>query len=457
MNLLAITCHGDLVERLRLAFEEAGHEVRHIVDPLEALAQDAWTDVHALLVDTTGDPMDGFRLCRLLRGEARVLFRNLPIFLVTSQEPSEADRLSLRESEADGFLDARSTVQELQELLDPLLSDEPSQDSGLRLPVLATGLLDSQAQQAQSILQACGMEVHAAPRREAAKLQLTLRAPVVLLGLSAGGAKGAVAILTHLREADPGVYAILVGQVKEEAAQVELLQAGVADWLSLPLSAPRLLHACRKAIEWTHARRIQSEYRTALHNLRERKSTLEREAAALRDEVLTDALTGLHNRRAFDQNLENAMRQWERHRRGFVLVFADVDHFKRINDRYGHPVGDGVLRQLSACIRSALRKSDLAFRIGGDEFAILLSETSLRAGEAVADKLRARIDGEPIQLPGGQSIYPTMSFGVAGPGAPSAAALLSLVDQALYLAKSRGRNRVVVSRDGDDRASDPPA
>ena len=457
MNLLAITCHGDLVERLRLAFEEAGHEVRHIVDPLEALAQDAWTDVHALLVDTTGDPMDGFRLCRLLRGEARVLFRNLPIFLVTSQEPSEADRLSLRESEADGFLDARSTVQELQELLDPLLSDGPSQDSGLRLPVLATGLLDSQAQQAQAILQACGMEVHAVPRREAAKLQLTLRAPVVLLGLSAGGAKGAVAILTHLREADPGVYAILVGQVKEEAAQVELLQAGVADWLSLPLSAPRLLHACRKAIEWTHARRIQSEYRTALHNLRERKSTLEREAAALRDEVLTDALTGLHNRRAFDQNLENAMRQWERHRRGFVLVFADVDHFKRINDRYGHPVGDGVLRQLSACIRSALRKSDLAFRIGGDEFAILLSETSLRAGEAVADKLRARIDGEPIQLPGGQSIYPTMSFGVAGPGAPSAAALLSLVDQALYLAKSRGRNRVVVSRDGDDRASDPPA
>ena len=457
MNLLAITCHGDLVERLRLAFEEAGHEVRHIVDPLEALAQDAWSDVHALLVDTTGDPMDGFRLCRLLRGEARVLFRNLPIFLVTSQEPSEADRLSLRESEADGFLDARSTVQELQELLDPLLSDGPSQDSGLRLPVLATGLLDSQAQQAQSILQACGMEVHAAPRREAAKLQLTLRAPVVLLGLSAGGAKGAVAILTHLREADPGVYAILVGQVKEEAAQVELLQAGVADWLSLPLSAPRLLHACRKAIEWTHARRIQSEYRTALHNLRERKSTLEREAAALRDEVLTDALTGLHNRRAFDQNLENAMRQWERHRRGFVLVFADVDHFKRINDRYGHPVGDGVLRQLSACIRSALRKSDLAFRIGGDEFAILLSETSLRAGEAVADKLRARIDGEPIQLPGGQSIYPTMSFGVAGPGAPSAAALLSLVDQALYLAKSRGRNRVVVARDGDDRASDPPA
>lgn len=457
MNLLAITRHGDLVRRLRLAFDEAGHEVRHIHDPLEALAQDAWTEVDALLVDTTGDPMDGFRLCRLLRGEARVLFRNLPIFLVTSQEPTEAERLSLRESEADGFLAASSTVQELRELLGPLLSEGPSQDTGLRLPVLAAGLLDSQAQQAEAILQACGMEVHAAARKDAAQVQQTLRAPVVLLGLSAGGVKGAVELLGRLREADPGIYAILLGQVKEEAAQRELLQAGVADWLSLPLSAPRLLHACRKAIEWTHARRIQSEYRTALHDLRERKSTLEREAAALRDEVLMDALTGLHNRRAFDQNLEHALHQWVRHRRGFVLVFADVDHFKHINDQYGHPVGDGVLRQLSACIRSALRKSDLAFRIGGEEFAIILSETSLRAGEAVAEKLRARIDGEPIQLPGGQSIYPTMSFGVTGPGAPTASALLYQVDQALYRAKSQGRNRVVVAREGEFLAPEPPA
>jgi diguanylate cyclase (GGDEF)-like protein len=176
---------------------------------------------------------------------------------------------------------------------------------------------------------------------------------------------------------------------------------------------------------------------------------LEIEAAALRSEVLTDPLTELLNRRAFDQNLEHAIRQWERHRRAFVLLLGDVDHFKLINDRFGHPVGDEVLRQMAARIRTGLRKSDLAFRIGGEEFAVLLTETSLKAGADVADKLRRRIDEEPMVLPAGQIIFPTMSFGVGGPDAHSPSALLALVDRALYQAKRLGRNRVVVAGGGE--------
>lgn len=198
-------------------------------------------------------------------------------------------------------------------------------------------------------------------------------------------------------------------------------------------------------MEWVHARRIQAEYESAIHDLRERRSMLEIEAAALRNEVLTDPLTDLLNRRAFDQNLEHAVRQWERHRRAFVLVLGDVDHFKLINDRFGHPVGDQVLRQMAARLRAGLRKSDLAFRIGGEEFAVLLTETSLKAGSEVADKLRRRIDEKPLLLPGGQTIFPTMSFGVGGPGTLGPAELLAHVDRALYQAKSLGRNRVVVA------------
>jgi diguanylate cyclase (GGDEF)-like protein len=197
-----------------------------------------------------------------------------------------------------------------------------------------------------------------------------------------------------------------------------------------------------------HAKRVQTEYESAIHDLRERRSMLEIEAAALRSEVLTDPLTELLNRRAFDQNLEHAVRQWERHRRAFVLVLGDVDHFKLINDRFGHPVGDEVLRQMAARIRFGLRKSDLAFRIGGEEFAVLLSETSLKAGSDVAEKLRRRIDQEPVVLSGGQTIFPTMSFGVTGPGPQNAMALMALVDKALYQAKRLGRNRVVVSDEG---------
>jgi diguanylate cyclase (GGDEF)-like protein len=168
------------------------------------------------------------------------------------------------------------------------------------------------------------------------------------------------------------------------------------------------------------------------------------ETAALRSEVLMDPLTGLLNRRAFDQNLENAFNQWERHRRAFVLVLGDLDYFKLINDRFGHLVGDEVLRSLAQNMRRALRRSDLAFRIGGEEFAVLLMETALQAGADVAEKLRRRIDENPIVLESGQMVFPTMSFGVGGPEGNTAGTLFAAVDQALYRAKNKGRNRIEV-------------
>jgi two-component system cell cycle response regulator len=393
--------------------------------------------------------MDGYRLCRLLRGEARVLFRNLPIFLILDHAPSEQDLRTLQESEGDGFILAGHTIQQLLNHLGPVMAGGAFHGKGQRVPVLAVGLSAGLAQRAREMLHHYTMELHSPPTRNAVEAQGRLKAPVLLLGLSAGGVEGALAMLTQLREQARLPYTILVGQVKDEAAQRKLLLAGISDWVPLPLPGPRLLHACKRAIEWMHARRIQTEYESAIHDLRERRSMLEIEAAALRNEVLTDPLTELLNRRAFDQNLEHAVRQWERHRRAFVLVLGDIDHFKLINDRFGHPVGDEVLRQMAARIRSALRKSDLAFRIGGEEFAVLLTETSIKAGADVANKLRRRIDEEPIVLPASQTIFPTMSFGVGGPGAATPAVLLAQVDKALYQAKSLGRNCVVVANDGE--------
>ena len=449
MNLLVISRHEDLVERLRMAFEGAGHRIRHARDPLEALAQDAWGEAQVLLVDSGGDPMDGYRLCRLLRGEARVLFRNLPIFLILDHAPTEQDLKALQESEGDGFIAVGHTIQQLLNHLGPVMAGSAFREEGQRVPVLAVGLNAALSQRARVMLHHYAMELHSPPTRNAVEAQRLLKAPVLLLGLSAGGVGGALAMLAHLREQNRLPYTILVGQVKDEAAQRKLLLAGISDWVPLPLPGPRLLHACKRAIEWMHARRIQTEYESAIHDLRERRGMLEIEAAALRNEVLTDPLTELLNRRAFDQNLEHAVRQWERHRRAFVLLLGDVDHFKLINDRFGHPVGDVVLRQMAARIRSALRKSDLAFRIGGEEFAVLLTETTLKAGAEVANKLRRLIDENPVVLPAGQTIFPTMSFGVGGPGAPTPVALLAQVDKALYQAKSLGRNRVVVANEGD--------
>lgn len=453
MNLLVISRHDDLVERLRMAFEGAGHLILHVGDPLEALARDAWSDAHLLLVDAGGDPMDGYRLCRLLRGETRILFHNLPIFVVVDHPPTDADLQTLKEAGGDGFIHAGHTIQQLLNHLGPVMAGSTLRGEATRVPVLALRLPPGVAAQARDLLHHFLMELHTPPLRNAAQAQRALKAPVVLLGL-AGGVGRTLASLESLREQGNLPYTILVGQVKEEATQRRLLLAGISDWVPLPLSAPRLLHACKRAIEWVHAQRIQAEYQSAVHDLRERRSMLEIEAAALRSEVLTDPLTELLNRRAFDQNLEHAVRQWERHRRAFVLLLADVDHFKLINDRFGHPVGDEVLRQMAVRLRAGLRKSDLAFRIGGEEFAVLLTETSLKAGEEVAEKLRRRIDEEPMLLPAGQIIFPTLSFGVGGPDNHTPATLMAMVDKALYQAKSLGRNRVVVAEGGAFRPRD---
>jgi diguanylate cyclase (GGDEF)-like protein len=449
MNLLVISRHDDLVERLRMAFEGAGHRVLHAPDPLAALADDSWDEAHVLLVDAQGDPMDGYRLCRLLRGESRVLFSNLPIFLVLDRPAEEADALALQEAEGDGFIGAGYSIQQLLNHLGPVMAGAASREQAPKVPVLALGLHPALAQRARDLLQHFHMEVHTPPLRNAAQAQEALRAPVLLLGLSGGGVPRAMKLLAGLRESGGLPYTILLGQVRDEAVQRKLLLGGVSDWLGLPLSAPRLLHACKRAIEWAHAKRIQAEFESAIHDLRERRSMLEIEAAALRNEVLTDPLTELLNRRAFDQNLEHAVLQWERHRRSFVLLLGDVDHFKLINDRFGHPVGDEVLREMAARLRASLRKSDLAFRIGGEEFAVLLPETSVKAGIEVADKLRRRIDEEAFLLAGGQTIFPTMSFGVGGPMDLGPTGLLSAVDRALYQAKSLGRNRVVVAAGGE--------
>jgi diguanylate cyclase (GGDEF)-like protein len=445
MNLLVISRHDDLVERLRMAFEGAGHRVQHAQDPLAALANDAWDEAHVLLVDALGDPMDGYRLCRLLRGESRILFSNLPIFLVLDHPPQEEDLQALQAVEGDGFIGSAYTIQQLLNHLGPVMAGAASHETAPRVPILALGLHAALAQRARDLLQHFHMEIHTPPLRNAAQAQLALRAPVLLLGLSAGGVRRALDLLAQLRESGALPYTILLGQVKEEAVQRKLLLAGVSDWVGVPLAGPRLLHACKRAIEWAHVKRIQMEYESALHDLRERRSMLEIEAAALRNEVLTDPLTGLLNRRAFDQNLEHAVHQWERHRRSFVLLLGDVDHLKLINDRFGHPVGDEVLQEMAVRIRSALRRSDLAFRIGGEEFAVLLSETTLKAGTEVADKLRGRIDEEPFSLPGGLTIFPTISFGVGGPMDLGPAELVATVDRALYQAKALGRNRVVVA------------
>ena len=444
MNILAITKHSLFVEHLRMAFEGAGHKVTGVPDPLEALASEAWNDAQMIVVDADGDPVDGYRLCNLLRGETRLLFQNLPIFLILQDPPTEEDLKRLQEADGDGFLQSNFGLQQILDTLAPITGGVGQRSDCPPVPVLAVGFNPATVKRFLEALEHFRFNLIPVSAKSF-PLALVDHAPPIVLVATDAAARSALARLNEARKAPTPPYTILVGEVVEEAAQRHLLLAGASDWLPRPLSSPRLLHACRKALEWLHVKRIQREYEYQIHDLRERRTMLEVEAAALRSEVLTDPLTGLLNRRAFDQNLDHALRQWERHRRAFALIVGDVDHFKLINDRFGHLVGDQVLRVLAQRLRAGLRRSDLAFRIGGEEFAILLMETQLKAATDVAEKLRHRVDGEPVVLETGSNIFPSMSFGVGVPDAHESKSFFGAVDRALYLAKSRGRNCVVVA------------
>lgn len=164
----------------------------------------------------------------------------------------------------------------------------------------------------------------------------------------------------------------------------------------------------------------------------------------------TDALTGLPNRREFMRRLDEEHNRLQRAPEPPASVLLlDVDHFKRINDEYGHPAGDRVLQQLAERMNAGRRKIDMLGRIGGEEFAMLLPATALPAAELMAERLRARVADTPMQLEDGVEITVTVSIGLArlAAGESQGAQALSRADQALYAAKRAGRNRVLLAQD----------
>lgn len=451
MNLLAITQHEHLVDRLRTAFEGNGHAVFHVKDQLDALASEAWNRSQLILVDAEGDPMDGFRFCTLLRGESRILFQNLPIFMIFERELGEESAKKLAQVDVDGHLLAHDSLPRIMQLLRPAVDMDLLRPGSPKVPVLALGLEGGLVKELASFMDHFGFAIEGCPWDLQSQQREAVHPPILLVGI-----KDLDQIQDMLQGMwmDPHMpYVIILATESDPALQRKLLISGVMDWINLPLSHPHLLHACRRGLEWQQTRRIQQEFHYQLKDLKERRSLLEMEMSALRNEVLTDPLTGLLNRRAFDQNLENAYNQWERHHRPFLLILGDLDYFKLINDRFGHLAGDEVLRVISQRIRAGLRRSDLAFRVGGEEFAIILTETSLQVGTEVAEKLRKRIEENPFALPEGQMVFPTMSFGVGGPELHGRDQLYGAVDQALYRAKRKGRNRIEMAEDKPSAAN----
>jgi diguanylate cyclase (GGDEF)-like protein len=174
-----------------------------------------------------------------------------------------------------------------------------------------------------------------------------------------------------------------------------------------------------------------------------------RRVCILEQETITDPLLGIHNRRFLDQRLEEELLRARRHRLDLTLLMVDLDHFKRVNDTHGHPIGDRVLQHVARLLKGGLRQTDVLARFGGEEFVILLPHTPEPDAAQLAERLRAVVEETPLPLPSqgdhGGLLRMTASIGSAclQPGDRDAGTLLARADKALYLAKQGGRNRVV--------------
>jgi diguanylate cyclase (GGDEF)-like protein len=167
--------------------------------------------------------------------------------------------------------------------------------------------------------------------------------------------------------------------------------------------------------------------------------------AELRGQALTDELTGLLNRRELQNLLQNEWLRAVRFRRAFSLGFADIDRFKQVNDTYGHPIGDKILKHVANVMQATLRRLDRVARFGGDEFAILMPETGRREAAIAMERVRAALERTPCTIPGQElQIAVTLSIGVAVPleDAANPDALIEAADRRLYAAKHGGRDRL---------------
>jgi diguanylate cyclase (GGDEF)-like protein len=223
-----------------------------------------------------------------------------------------------------------------------------------------------------------------------------------------------------LAQSEDGIPLLLVGsELSTVAMRRAAMVEGAFDYFTLPLELDLLIERTQQLV------------------------LLRQKIDLLRADADLDSLTGLANRRRFRIALSREVERWRRYRVPCALLMLDIDHLKSINDKFGHPAGDVVIRQIAQTLKEVSRDNDTAARLGGEEFALLLAGVDLEKAVAAAARLRAVLNGKRVEGVG----TVTVSIGVAGcpESATSERALYSASDEALYVSKNAGRDKVSVA------------
>ena len=416
----------------------------------EALDIIARERIDVVLLDVMMPGMDGFEVCRHIKQDPKT--SHVPVIMVTALD-QPADKVHGLEAGADDFLtkpvDDIALVTRVKNLARlKVLSDEmlmrasTTQQMGMsNAPALdwqsagdagVVMVVEDHARSAQRIADTLrsAQTVIVESDPQAALIKLGEQpVDVLVVSLSLSNADG-LRLCSQVRSLDRTRHLpiLIIVEPSDEARLLRGLDMGVNDYVVRPIDRHELMA------------RVKTQIKRKRHadNLKQR---LEESV----EMAITDGLTGLHNRRYMEGHLKTLVTQSVQSGRALSLLVADIDFFKSVNDTYGHDAGDNVLREFARRFRRNTRGIDLACRLGGEEFVIIMPDTDLARAIQVGERLRSTIAAEPFQVNAGNDLQVTASVGISTleyrDDTPET--LFKRADRALYSAKREGRNRVV--------------
>ncbi|PZU87550.1 MAG: PleD family two-component system response regulator [Chelatococcus sp.] len=406
-----------------------------------------------VLLDVMMPGMNGFEVCRRLKGGATTA--HIPVVIVTALD-QPLDRLQGLDAGADDFLTKplddtslfarvrslarlKAMTDELRNramasrrlgITDPMAA--AAQETGLNGRILIVEDRPSARERLREVLSTFhSVETESDPH------QALLRAgeepfDAVLVSLDLAGHDG-LRLCSQLRslERTRDMSVLLIAEAEDRARVLRGMEIGAHDFLLRPIDRNELLARVRTQVR---RKRFTDRLRESV------QSSMEM--------AVMDQLTGLYNRRYLDNRLTAMFNESALRARALSALVLDIDRFKAVNDTWGHDAGDDVLREFADRVRACTRGIDVVARLGGEEVAILLPDTTLEAAYAVAERIRERVELEPFPIQNHTRGIPvTVSIGVASrrAGDASAAEIVKRADDALYRAKEAGRNRVIAA------------
>ncbi|MBI2262147.1 MAG: PleD family two-component system response regulator [Caulobacterales bacterium] len=423
------------------------YEVLTAMDGATALEIAAAERPDIILLDVMMPGMDGFETCRRLKADP--VTRHIPVVLVTALDGRE-DKIKGLDVGADDFvtkpiddviLFARvKSLVRLKAVMDELRERE---ETGRRMGVDSDGagrlrgsggrvlIVDDSELQTTKMVEHLAREHRPVAETDPAAALIAARGPVdlMIVNVSSAGFDG-LRFVAQVRssEASRRTPILAVVESSDRPRLLKALELGVNDILPRPVDPEELMARARTQIK----RKRYADF-------------LKEKLDYSLEMAVTDALTGLHNRRYMAGQLQAMVSRAGQGGDPVAVLVMDIDHFKAVNDGFGHDAGDEVLREFAVRLATNVRAIDLPCRLGGEEFVVVMPGASLDDAARVADRIRRDIEAQPFPIMGGaEGLTITVSIGVAASVAgDTPEALLKRGDEGVYDAKSRGRNQVI--------------